>query len=58
MKLKSDVLFKSDPLIEKLRKTARWIRRHGLRAYLTFASVEEACGRLTLRTRFFRAILG
>lgn len=37
-----------------------WIRRHGLRAYLTWATVEEACDIVPLRrsARFWRWVLG
>lgn len=36
----------------------RWIRHRGLVAWLTWASVEQACGApLTLSQRFWRGVL-
>lgn len=43
----------------KIRDEIRWIRRHGIRAWLTSATVEEACGIVPLRrsARFWRRVL-
>lgn len=39
------------------RETLRWIQRHGIRAWLTWATVEQACGApLTRSQRFWRKV--
>lgn len=43
----------------RLADEIRWIRRHGLRAWLTWATVEQACGApLTRSQRFWRWVFG
>ncbi len=45
--------------MQALRENLVWIRRHGLRAWLTWATVEEACGAPLARSRrFWRMVLG
>lgn len=40
-------------------KRVQWIRKHGIRAWLTWATVDEATGKVPLSkwTRFWRMLL-
>ena len=41
------------------RHELRWLRDHGLKAWLTWATVDEACGKVSLRksAKFWRWML-
>lgn len=42
-----------------IREEVRWIRRHGMKAWLTWATVEQAAGApLSRSQRFWRWVFG
>ena len=45
--------------MRSIAEQVRWIRRHGLKAWLTWATVDEACEIVPLRrsARFWRRVL-
>jgi hypothetical protein len=51
--------FRVLPIGQRIRAEARWIRKRGLRAWLTWATMDEASGKVPLRrsARFWRRVL-